>query len=437
MPDQYGYPTEAELRGQMNPAFLGYAPPPATQADLDARNAGNALNAVTLANGRVLSGQEFRSSTDPEVVALRNQSAAAGTLAPNLLFGDPSGRSQTADERAYRNAYRENYQSTRGSNLLGDIASFEAFNLEDMLGKVGDDPWRAVVGAADPLSTNLWSSVTGKDLEPIVDQMGGAYGGHTISAFGNDDGGVYGRARDAGIDTSAGAGVHDLAHVLAAFYGGQGLLNIGPGPGPAAAAPATGSGSGFLGSAAAPAAEAGASAALPEIVVTGTLPSGITASEALISGAGLAGTAALNAPGAAAPGGFNGYGEMGGMQPNSGLGVFENGGAGGMADVGAGNAGTLANSGAITGGAGTGVPEWLSRTQSLLGNDLVQGLLGGVLGGDEQGGAVALPPLGGFMGSPAPAPQVSRQPQPLDQTRTRFQGYGRRPMTFNGATVWL
>jgi hypothetical protein len=154
---------------------------------------------------------------------------------------------------------------------LSDVFDFEAFNLKDMWKKVKKDPERLLIGAVDPASTKMWNGITGKDYEPLVDQMGGAYGGHTISAFGNNDGGVYGRAEDAGIDTGAGGAMHDVAHVVSAIYGGQGLMNIGGAP----------------------------------------------------------------------AGGQN-------------LGVFSNGGTSGMGGVGGGNAGALAQSGAIEGGAGMG-----------------------------------------------------------------------------------
>lgn len=105
-------------------------------------------------------------------------------------------------------------------SFFGDVLGFEQFNLKDMWRKVKEDPERLLLGAADPWSTKLWNKALGKDWEPIVDQMGGAYGGHTISAFGNTDGGVYERARQAGIDPKAGGQMHDAAHVISALYAG-------------------------------------------------------------------------------------------------------------------------------------------------------------------------------------------------------------------------
>lgn len=109
---------------------------------------------------------------------------------------------------------------------LGNVLDFEAFNLKDMWKKIRKDPERLLMGAVDPWSTKLWNKVTGSDYEPIVDQMGGAYGGHTLS-WGpeNQDGGVYARARAAGIDTTEGAFMHDLSHQIAQSYAMNAIPN--------------------------------------------------------------------------------------------------------------------------------------------------------------------------------------------------------------------
>lgn len=113
---------------------------------------------------------------------------------------------------------------------LGDIGSFEMFNLKDMWKKLKKHPEQLLTGV-DPASNKLWSGVTGHDFgEPLVDQLGGAYGGKVISMGpGGHEGGVYGRAKAAGIDTTAGGGVQDVAHVIAMMYGAQGLGGIGNG----------------------------------------------------------------------------------------------------------------------------------------------------------------------------------------------------------------
>lgn len=116
--------------------------------------------------------------------------------------------------------------------FLSDVFDFEKFHLKDMWEKVKDDPERLFIGAIEPASSEMWGSILGKDYEPLVDQMGGAYGGNVISGFGNADAGVYGRAKEAGIDTTAGGQMQDAAHVIAAFYAlGGGNLGGGGGGG--------------------------------------------------------------------------------------------------------------------------------------------------------------------------------------------------------------
>jgi len=108
-------------------------------------------------------------------------------------------------------------------SFLGDMLGFEGFQLKDWAKKLKANPEQLVIGAADPFGAKLWGGITGKDYEPFIDQMGGPYGGHAISAFGSNDGGVYGRAREAGIDTGPASIGHDAAHIVASIYGGAGL----------------------------------------------------------------------------------------------------------------------------------------------------------------------------------------------------------------------
>jgi hypothetical protein len=89
-----------------------------------------------------------------------------------------------------------------------------------MWNKLRDDPERALIGAIDPWSTKAWNKVLGKDYEPIVDQMGGAYGGSTFT-MGDTGQGVYGRAKDAGVPTKAGSQMHDVAHVISGAMAGN------------------------------------------------------------------------------------------------------------------------------------------------------------------------------------------------------------------------
>lgn len=104
---------------------------------------------------------------------------------------------------------------------LSDALKFEIFHTRDLWDRLRRDPKRAILGV-DPASTWAWNKVLGRDDEPLVDQLGGPYGGKWIS-MGDPEGGVYGRAREAGINTQPASQLHDVAHVVAASYGAQGL----------------------------------------------------------------------------------------------------------------------------------------------------------------------------------------------------------------------
>lgn len=92
---------------------------------------------------------------------------------------------------------------------LGDLLKFEGFNAKHMLGKAADNPEQLLLGAADPFGAKLWSSITGKDYSPIVNQWGGA----------TDD--TYTAAQEAGIDTGPGRTGHNIAQTIAAMYAGN------------------------------------------------------------------------------------------------------------------------------------------------------------------------------------------------------------------------
>lgn len=111
---------------------------------------------------------------------------------------------------------------------LGDVASFESFNLGEMWNKIKKDPERIFIGAADPFSSNVWGKITGKDYEPIVDQWGGA----------SKD--TYAKAEEKGINTGPGATMHDIAKAISSFYAGGAASGAMSGAGGAAGGAAGG-----------------------------------------------------------------------------------------------------------------------------------------------------------------------------------------------------
>lgn len=140
-------------------------------------------------------------------------------------------------------------------SFLGDVGSFEMFNLGAMGNQVKDNPARLFYGSADPFSTGMWNKVLGTNDKPLVDQWGGAAPQR------------YEEAQDAGINTGPGKAMHTVAKAIASvFAGGAGAGAagglLGGSAGGAGAAGATTAGAGAAGAGAAGAgAGAGASAA--------------------------------------------------------------------------------------------------------------------------------------------------------------------------------
>ncbi len=99
-------------------------------------------------------------------------------------------------------------------SFLSDTLGFEGFHLKRIAKQLMDDPSRLVTGV-DPLSTGVWNTILGTHKHAIVDQMGGATG---------ED---YKAAEAAGINTTAGHDMQDLAHVIAAAYAVGGLAGAG------------------------------------------------------------------------------------------------------------------------------------------------------------------------------------------------------------------
>lgn len=123
---------------------------------------------------------------------------------------------------------------------LGDLGSFELFNLKGMANQVKDNPARLLYGAADPFSTKVWNKILGRDDKPLIDQWGGA-ADHR-----------YEEAEEAGINTGPGKTGHGIAKAIASFYAGGygagqagGLLGSGNAAGATTASTAGGTGYGL------------------------------------------------------------------------------------------------------------------------------------------------------------------------------------------------
>lgn len=129
-------------------------------------------------------------------------------------------------------------------SFLGDVGSFEMFNLGAMGNQVKDNPARLFYGSADPFSTNMWNKVLGTNDKPLVDQWGGAAPQR------------YEEAQDAGINTGPGKSMHTVAKAIASVFAGGAAGGLLGGAGSAGAG-AAGTGATAAGSAGTGAASAG------------------------------------------------------------------------------------------------------------------------------------------------------------------------------------
>lgn len=92
---------------------------------------------------------------------------------------------------------------------FGDVLNFEGFNLKNIGDKISKNPEQLLLGAGDPFSAGVWSKITGKDYQPLVNQWGGA----------TDD--TYQKAEALGINTGPGKKMHGLAQGIAGLFAGN------------------------------------------------------------------------------------------------------------------------------------------------------------------------------------------------------------------------
>lgn len=107
---------------------------------------------------------------------------------------------------------------SRASKKLGldDMLSFEKNQLSYWWDAIKEDPERLFIGAIDPFSSKMWGEITGKDYEPMLNQLGGPSKGAYIDAA------------EKGIDTGPSAGSHAVAAAIASWYAGGALAAAAP-----------------------------------------------------------------------------------------------------------------------------------------------------------------------------------------------------------------
>ncbi len=120
---------------------------------------------------------------------------------------------------------------------LDDMLAFEKNQLGYWWDAIKEDPERLFIGAIDPFSSKMWGEVTGKDYEPMLNQLGGPSTGAYIDAA------------EKGIDVGPSAGSHQVAAAIASWYAGGALGAMAPAAVPVsqtAAAGAVGAGAGAI-----------------------------------------------------------------------------------------------------------------------------------------------------------------------------------------------
>lgn len=108
------------------------------------------------------------------------------------------------------------------NNVLNPVSNFiddqyDAFgsHLKDIGNGIKADPVRFLTAGIDPLSTGLYNAVTGSHDKPLTDQ----WGGMTKDEWQN--------AANRGVNTENAGYMSTLAHMVAAYYGGQALAGLG------------------------------------------------------------------------------------------------------------------------------------------------------------------------------------------------------------------
>lgn len=106
--------------------------------------------------------------------------------------------------------YNTEHEALNG--FFSDVFKFKKFEAKKFVGAIVKKPSRLLTGV-DPWSTKVWNTVKGSHDVGLVDQWGGT-SKENIAA-----------AKKAGINIGPGMTMEKIAHVVAAFFAGQGLAN--------------------------------------------------------------------------------------------------------------------------------------------------------------------------------------------------------------------
>jgi len=151
---------------------------------------------------------------------------------------------------------------------------FDKFHFRESWDQIKKNPLRVM--APSPISTKAWNEITGRDDDPLVNQLGGPPKQRYQEFV--DQGGDIGAAERAGT-------AHQIAATIASIYAGGALAGVAGGAGGAAAggggAAAAGAGAG----ATAGGVTGGLTAALPATFQAGLTGTGALATAAVTAGA--------------------------------------------------------------------------------------------------------------------------------------------------------
>lgn len=222
MPDQYGNPTEAELRGQLPagmaaPNYLSYQAPSysGTVGGKNVQIYGNA----PLSQDQALNSLRQNNS----------QGAGYGAVDPTFWASMNPGLS-AEDLAAYKKLHEQYRAQTDGMSLgakVGNAANFELDRMGHLIKGVANDPSRLIFGV-DPIGTKIGNTVTGSNNQALVGQLGGATendfsryeGQHGFGSLGAARAGSTAANYIAAIGGAAGA-AHGLGQAYQGLTGGS------------------------------------------------------------------------------------------------------------------------------------------------------------------------------------------------------------------------
>ena len=329
MPDQYGNPTEAELRGQQAPS----APQGQVVPIFDGVIGGHRVQLYGAPGQARLTQQQAIQYLAND--GSNKQAAANGSLDPAYWAAINPGATpeQIKAYSSLHNAYRAQTSGMSLGDKALNAAEFEVDRFGNLVKNVANNPGQLLTGGIDPIGTKVGNTLTGSNNEALVGQFGGATNEDFRRYEDRNGFGSLGAAREfshsadniAAIGGAAGA-AHGLGQAFGHLTGAsdiptqtyRGGANLNYSGGPIGEVGAGGGGA--------------VGEALPEIVVEGTR-GGLSLGQIAGIGAGVAGAGALAS---------SGSGMSNTADPVKSFGNAQTGG----------NAGQLADSGGIEGGAG-------------------------------------------------------------------------------------